>query len=525
MAKGASLTFYNVAICVVVASGAFTYGFGFAVFITSIGQPGFFLYFDLDPSSTYTANVLGAVNALFAFGAAVGAILQGMTADWLGRKKALGLAGLCALIGGALAAGSVAIEMLIIVRILQGIGLGMLICLVPLYTTEVAPAHKRGLLASTTVMGFASGYTVCALVSLGTNQSTNLTLQWRMPLALACAGPVVLLVGLFFIPESPRYLVWVNKHDEAWPVLQRIHNDPSDPTDAIARAELTQITRQVDFDKEQKAGYIQMFIKPSWRKRSILVMILMFAAQSTGILGIANYIVFISTSLGMTGSMPLIIYAIYSVIGTTSTFVHSFFLDRVGRRTYFLIGFPSLAACLLAEALLQWKYLGTGNKAGNAACLVVMFVYIILFQTIDTASFVWAAEVFPTTIRAKGLGLTMFAYFVGAITYTTPAALAFKNIKFGMYLLWCGLCLLSTVFVYYYIPETKCLPVEEIGALFGDDVMVHLTADGHGIVEAEKELAITRNNDDGDGTSSVAGEQGKSDEKRGSSQHQEVANV
>lgn len=130
-------------------------------------------------------------------------------------------------------------------------------------------------------------------------------------------------------------------------------------------------------------------------------------------------------------------------------------MDRIGRRTYFreyrfshsppalpnfhiffsavpnvqaiVIGFPGLAICLLAEALLQWRYLGTDDKAGNAACLVVMYVYIIIFQTIDTASFVWAAEVFPTTIRAKGLGLTMMAYFVGAITYTTPAALAFKN--------------------------------------------------------------------------------------------------
>jgi hypothetical protein len=94
---------------------------------------------------------------------------------------------------------------------------------------------------------------------------------------------------------------------------------------------------------------------------------------------------------------------------------------------HIVIGFPSLAVILLAEAVLQWKYLGTDSKAGNAACLFFIFLYIVFFQFIDTASFVWAAEVFPTTIRAKGLGLSMFAYFVGAITYTTPAALAFKN--------------------------------------------------------------------------------------------------
>lgn len=100
------------------------------------------------------------MNALFSFGAALGAITQGWTADWLGRRRALGLAASFALVGGALSAGSVAIEMLIIVRILQGVGLGMLICLVSLYTAEVAPAHARGMISGMTVIGIGLGYTV-----------------------------------------------------------------------------------------------------------------------------------------------------------------------------------------------------------------------------------------------------------------------------------------------------------------------------------------------------------------------------
>lgn len=75
--------------------------------------------------------------------------------------------------------------------------------------------------------------------------------------------------------ETPRYLIMVDKHDEAWQVLQRLHHDDTDPTDAAAHAEMIQITRQVSFDKQQKAGYVEMFRKPSWRKRSVLVMFLM----------------------------------------------------------------------------------------------------------------------------------------------------------------------------------------------------------------------------------------------------------
>jgi MFS family permease len=107
-----------------------------------------------------TANILGAVNALFNFGAAMGAILQCYFADRFGRQRAFAIAAVLSLLGGALAAGSAAIAMLIVVRILQGCGLGMLLCLVPLYLTEVAPPRHRGLLTGITTLSFGLGYFV-----------------------------------------------------------------------------------------------------------------------------------------------------------------------------------------------------------------------------------------------------------------------------------------------------------------------------------------------------------------------------
>ena len=135
------------------------------------------------------------------------------------------------------------------------------------------------------------------------------------------------------------------------------------------------------------------------------------------------------------------------------------------------------------------------------------------------------SEIFPTTIRDKGISLGFFSYFVGAITYTTPSALAFKNMYVGpipkrtctgadrssrwrMYLLYMSLCIISTIIVYFYVPETKQIPIEGIGALFGDEVVVHLSPDGHGIVE-DKELPehgaeLGNNAPDKDGSVSVA---------------------
>ena len=156
----AELTRYNIATCMFVALGGFTYGFGFSVFVTNEGQPGFYSHFNLDPSSTHTANILDAVNALFTAGAAFGSIAQSFVADKYGRRVGLGTAAVCALVGAALTAGSVNIPMLIVVRLLMGFGLGMVICLVPLYLSEVAPPHRRGLLAGMTVLSFGTGYLV-----------------------------------------------------------------------------------------------------------------------------------------------------------------------------------------------------------------------------------------------------------------------------------------------------------------------------------------------------------------------------
>ncbi|KAK7887649.1 hypothetical protein LTR67_009550 [Exophiala xenobiotica] len=486
----ARLTNYNVLISLVVSWGGYAYGFGFAIFVTSIGQPGFYKYFDLDPTSDYCANILGAINALFNFGLAIGALAQGWLADVIGRKKAFYLAGTCALVGAILVAASVKIAMLITVRLLHGFGLGMLICLVPLYLTETAPLHRRGLLSGLTTMSFGMGYFTCAWISVGCYFATNTTVQWRMPLALACVGPLALLIGLPFVPESPRYLTLVGKTTEAWEVLKKIHHDPTDPNDSSARAEYTQIVRQVEFDKSMKSGYIEMFRKPSWRKRTLLAIFIQFASQSTGILGISNYLILIFGSLGMSGAMPLIVYAVYSTVGTFTVFVAIYTVDRIGRRTMLLIGFPALAMCLLLEAVLQSQYLGTDNKAGLGACVAVIYMYIIFFQGVDGPSFIWMSEIFPTTIRAKGISLGFFSYFVGAITYTTPSVLAFKNAKYNMYFLYMGLCMVSTVIVYLYCPETKQISVEEIGALFGDEVVVHLTADGHGIVEQDEMVKV-----------------------------------
>lgn len=182
-----------------------------------------------------------------------------------------------------------------------------------------------------------------------------------------------------------------------------------------------------------------------------------------------------------------------------------------------VIGFPLISAVLLIEALLQQRFLGTTNKAGNGAAVAIIYLFVVLYQLVDVPSYVWCAEIFPTTIRAKGMGIAMFVWFVGFITFCTPGAQSFRTMwvflfflratrhtcvsdrsltchnvvsKWKTYLIYMALCLVAEVLTYYLIPETKGKPIEEIGALFGDEVALHMTANGEGILEKPEGIQL-----------------------------------
>ncbi|KAK4693657.1 hypothetical protein P7C71_g3784, partial [Lecanoromycetidae sp. Uapishka_2] len=371
-----NLTKYNISIVLFVCLGAYSYGFSYAVFGTSIGEPGFYVFFNLNRQSA-----------------------------WIGY---------------------------------------------------------------------------------GTYFAKNQTVQWRMPLCLCPIAPLLLLIGIFWVPESPRWLIWDNQLDKAWDILQKIHHDPTDAQDLAAHAEYVQIEKQVAFDKETSSGYVQMFTIPSWRKRTLLAILVIFAVQSAGINGVTTYLIIEAEATGLTGSMPLLIYSIYVVVAVSVNFLNAAFLDKIGRKRMLLMGLAWTGLCLFAVTLLEWKYVGTANKQGNAAA--IFFINLFAFGVgffLDPTQFVYVAEIFPTTIRAKGLTISLFTYFVATILYTAPGPKAFKNIGQWYYLVFVGCDVVSAILLWKFMPETTGLSLEEMGALFGDTVVTHMTADGHGLVEVD----------------------------------------
>jgi MFS family permease len=190
------------------AMGSMTFGFSLAVLGSQLDKPGFLAYFNLDlvnpQKIDHTNSILAAFNCLLYVGGWIGSLSMGTLADLFGRRIAIALGAGLVVLGGALQAGSVAQAMFCVARIVTGLGVGILLGAVPLFQAEISPPHSRGLMVGFHGVFLGAGLAIAQWIGLA---FYNVQGQgaWRGPLAIQCIFPLVLLCGIFFLPESPRY--------------------------------------------------------------------------------------------------------------------------------------------------------------------------------------------------------------------------------------------------------------------------------------------------------------------------------
>jgi MFS family permease len=220
-------TLYNLRIILVLTFGSLTFGYGFSVISNTLGQPGFLSFFGLDQNPARANAITGAINGLYCAGAMLGCLVVGWMCEARGRKETMYLASAVNILGAALEAGSVRLGMFLAARCIAGVGIGMMVVLIPIYQAEIcefynqkrtlyvlamltqycviAPPAARGLLVGQHGTWIVFGYAIAGWVGVGTYYSPNLSFQWRFPIALACLPPLCLLACSPWIPESPRW--------------------------------------------------------------------------------------------------------------------------------------------------------------------------------------------------------------------------------------------------------------------------------------------------------------------------------
>lgn len=263
--------------------GSITFGYSAAVIGTSLGQPSFIKHMKLDTRGN-AESLIGAMNALFFVGGVGGSFFQGWVAEKYGRKVSIAIGSAIVIVSAALLTASVNPAMFIVFRLFNGWGAFQLLAGVPLFIAEIAnPAH-RGIVSDIHAVGLNVGYTVSGYIGLGFYFSGS-DQAWRAPMAIQIAPPLILLLGIYWMPESPRWLLSKDRADEALSVVMRLHagmEDGGDPE--FARKEFYQMRVQSEADRLMDDSWMAIARRKSFLRRAGLTTFLTFTLFSCGTL-------------------------------------------------------------------------------------------------------------------------------------------------------------------------------------------------------------------------------------------------
>lgn len=247
--------------------------------------------------------------------------------------------------------------------------------------------------------------------------------------------------------------------------------------------------KQVELDQitSQAAPKWEIIKTPANRKRSIIAFVLMWNNQFTGILMVATYGVYLYENLGLSGYKPLLLSALWVAISFPCNLACAFFVERFGRRRFFIIGLSGCLVCLILEAALQARYLGSNNHAGLDAAIFFIFLFVAPFYAmfLDPTQWLYIAEIFPTHIRSQGMAIGTIGFYFADTIVLAVGPTALNNIGWKFFFVFIIPTFFHLIFVYFVLPETKGRTLEDINAQFGDNVAVHYY---HATKEEQAEL-------------------------------------
>ena len=443
---------YVMLVCLVAALGGLLFGYDTGVIAGAIG----FLekHFNLDPSFQK-----GWVAASALIGCTIGVSVAGLLSDLLGRKRTLIAAAVLFLISAIGTALPKNVTMFVIFRIIGGVGVGAASITSPMYIAEISPARIRGRMVSVNQLAIVTGFLVVYLVNyaiaLRGTESWNIQYGWRWMFGSEAIPAVLLLILLFFVPESPRWLTKYGRRRKALAVLSRVGGVKH------AESELQSIENAI----AHESGSLGQLLKPGMRIVLVIGIVLAILQQVTGINVFLYFGTEIFKKMGSGTHAALLKEVIVGAVNLGFTVVAIWTVDRLGRRPLMLIGSAGMGICLAAMGFAAYLELPTGMWL-----LIFMLGYIACFAlSVGPVTWVILSEIFPTRIRGRAMGVaTVFLWTANYIVTQTFTMMdenkwleqhfhhAFPFWLYGIF------CVVLLVFVGRFVPETKGKTLEEI---------------------------------------------------------------
>lgn len=426
-------------ICLIATMGGLMFGFDISIISGAVPF--------IQPYFGWNELQLGWGVSSLLVGAIAGAFGSGAFTDRYGRKKILIVVALFFALSCAATALATTSTGFILARLFGGLAVGAASVLSPMYVAEVAPARNRGRLVAIYQLTIVLGILISYTINYWLHDVDN---NWRWMFATGIVPSVLFFVGLFFIPESPRWLYKDGRKEESLKVLTRIGGAE------LAAKEIVEIAES--FKEGQASVKLAELFKPSSRKVMIVGFLLAVLVQVSGINTVVDYAPKILMSVGVEIKNALLQTSLIGLINGLFTIVAILFIDKIGRRKLYLVGSMGMTITLVLLAISYYL------KLDGIFTLICIMLFMAFFAAcIGPVFWTLVSEIFPNRIRGKALAFTSFTQWV----FNFLVVLLFPHFlkTLGGATTFLFLALMSALqwwFTWRNVPETKGKSLEEI---------------------------------------------------------------
>ena len=376
----------------------------------------------------------------------IGALLAGPIADWTGRKKVLILCAVLFTVSAILSALPRSFTELVIARFIGGMGVGMASVVSPMYIAEISPAKIRGRLVALNQLAIVVGILLSylsnwLLVDTGIN-------NWRYMLVAEILPAITFLVGLFFIPESPRWLTKEGLEKEALDVLNVVAGA------ANADHELQEVKKSL----AEKRTSLKELLHPSLRRVLIVGILFSLFAHITGIDTIIYYGPIIFLESGFKTDSALLASVMIGITNLIFTFVGMAMVDKAGRKFLLLVGLAGMGISMMLVGFCMQSDIISAKWT-----LLWIMTYIASFaMSIGVVIWVYLSEIYPTRVRGQALSVATMVLWLGNVILTQLFPVMMERFGGGTFYIFSFICLLAFIFTWTMVKETKGVSLEEI---------------------------------------------------------------
>jgi sugar porter (SP) family MFS transporter len=395
-------------------------------------------------------------------GSICGVLVAGSLSDYLGRKFTMLISAALFSISAIGCAVCGSFDSLVAFRIIGGVGIGIVSIVSPIYISEVSPARIRGTLVSLYQLAVTIGFLLAYLANWMIDSSADLTSagslwtnmwnseMWRGMLGSETLPALLFFIIIFFIPESPKWLIVTGKMDKASMVLRKIYSAKEDVDN-----EIVQTRESLGTDKGSWAD----LLKPGILLAVIAGSAIAILGQFMGVNAVLYYGPKIFADAGFDN--PMFSTVLVGVVNCVTTILAVFIIDKVGRKQLIYWGVSGMIICLLAIGIyFAW---GAAIGLGNGFMLTFFLAYVFCCAiSISAIVFVLLSEMYPNSVRGRAMSIAGFALWIGTylIGQLTPVLLGWSQA--GTFFIFAAMCIPYMLIMWKVIPETTGKTLEEI---------------------------------------------------------------